>query len=123
MDVKDGEILLPGEQSEQEKQAQKIRSRFWPVFRKAMRQVPLGRDVVAGFFCAMDPASPTRVRAALLGALAYFVLPVDVIPDFLALVGFGDDITILAATIALVRSNITREHYAKADAALADEQM
>lgn len=121
MDVKDGEILLPGEESEQEKKAAKIQSRFWPVFRRALRQVPLGRDVVAGFFCAMDPSSPTRVRAALLAALAYFVLPLDGLPDFLAIVGFTDDLTILAATIALVRAHLTREHYAKADVALADE--
>lgn len=119
-EVKIGEILLPGEESEQEKQARKVQSKFWPVFRKAIRQVPLGRDVVAAFYCATDPATPTRVRGVLLAALAYFILPFDVVPDMLALIGFGDDMAVLMTAIAMVRGAMTEEHYRKADKALSD---
>jgi uncharacterized membrane protein YkvA (DUF1232 family) len=121
-DIKIGEILLPGEESDTEKRAKKVKSGFWPVFKKAFRQLPFSRDIAAGFYCAMDPNSPRRVRAILLGALAYFILPIDAVPDFLAMVGFGDDIAVLAAAIAAVRSNITPEHYRKADEALANEE-
>ena len=54
----------------------------------------------------------------MLGALAYFVLPVDAVPDILMLVGFGDDIAVLGAAIAAIRANMTEEHYAKAREAL-----
>lgn len=117
-DIKIGEILLPGEESETERRARKVEKGFWPVFRKAFRQLPFSRDVVAGYYCAMDPLTPRRVRAILLAALAYFVLPFDAVPDLLALVGFSDDIAVLAAAIAAVRAYLRPEHYDKADDAL-----
>jgi uncharacterized membrane protein YkvA (DUF1232 family) len=120
-DVKFGEILLPGEEADTEKQAKSVKARFWPVFKRAFRQLPFARDVVAGFYCALDPATPKRVRAILLGALAYFILPFDAVPDILALVGFSDDIAILAAAIAAVRGHMKPEHYEKADKALVGE--
>ena len=120
-DVKHGEILLPGEEAETEKRARKVKTGFWPVFKRAVGQLPFSRDVVAGFYCALDPATPKRVRAILLGALAYFILPFDAIPDMLAVVGFSDDIAVLAAAIAAVRSHMTAEHYEKADKALSGE--
>ena len=62
-----------------------------------------------------------RVRAVLLGALAYFIMPFDAMPDFLAGIGFSDDITVLVAAIALVRSHITAAHREAAKRALSDE--
>lgn len=121
-DVKIGEILLPGEESEQEKRARKVEAGFWPTFRRAFRQLPFSRDVVAGYYCAIDPASPRRVRGILLAALAYFVLPFDAIPDLLALVGFSDDIAVLAAAIGAVRVHLLPRHYERADRALADRE-
>lgn len=120
-DVKYGEILLPGEEAETEKQAKKVKAGFWPVFKRAVGQLPFSRDVVAGFYCALDPTTPKRVRAILLGALAYFILPFDAVPDILAMVGFSDDIAILAAAIAAVRGHMKPEHYEKADKALDSE--
>jgi uncharacterized membrane protein YkvA (DUF1232 family) len=120
--VKIGEILLPGEESEQEKRARKVQAGFWPTFRKAVRQLPFSRDVVAGFYCAIDPASPRRVRGILLAALAYFVLPFDAIPDLLAVVGFSDDLAVLAAAISAVRVHLLPRHYERADKALADPE-
>ena len=122
-DVKIGEILLPGEESEQEKRERKVKAGFWPTFRKAVRQLPFSRDVVAGFYCAIDPASPRRVRGILLAALAYFILPFDAIPDLLAVVGFSDDIAVLAAAIGAVRAHLLPRHYERADRALADPEV
>ena len=73
-----------------------MRSKFWATFRKAARYIPFAEDLVAAYYCAFDPATPIRVRAILIGALAYFVLPLDVIPDFIAGLGFTDDVTVLA---------------------------
>jgi uncharacterized membrane protein YkvA (DUF1232 family) len=84
--------------------------------------LPFARDVVAGFYCAIDPASPRRVRGILLAALAYFVLPFDAIPDLLAVVGFSDDIAVLAAAISAVRAHLLPQHYDRADKALADRE-
>jgi uncharacterized membrane protein YkvA (DUF1232 family) len=120
-DVKIGEILLPGEESEQEAKARKVERRFWPTLKRAMRQVPFSRDLVAAYYCAMDPTTPMRTRGILLGALAYFVLPFDLIPDVLAMVGFSDDIAVLTAAFAAISGQIKEQHYIKADETLQDK--
>lgn len=120
-DVKIGEILLPGEESEQETKARKVERRFWPTLKRAMRQLPFSRDVVAAYYCALDPATPTRTRGILIGALAYFVMPFDVVPDLLAMVGFSDDIAVLTAAFAAISGQIKDRHYIKADEVLRGE--
>jgi uncharacterized membrane protein YkvA (DUF1232 family) len=113
-EVKFGEIfgpeeVIPGAEDEATR-AERVRRRFFATLRKAARYIPFADDLVAAYFCALDPATPHRVRAMLLAALAYFVLPTDMIPDFLAGVGFGDDATVLLATITMVNSHITAAH-------------
>jgi uncharacterized membrane protein YkvA (DUF1232 family) len=58
------------------------------------------------------------VQAALLGAVAYFILPFDFMPDMLPLLGFTDDAAVLATAIRLVAGHITQEHRDAARAAL-----
>ncbi len=65
-DIKFGEILLRAMRPEQQKRAEKVKARFWPVFKRAVRQLPFARDVVAAFYCAFDPDTPVRVRGVLL---------------------------------------------------------
>ncbi len=98
----------------------KVRRGFWRKLKRVVARIPFAEDLLAAYFCAMDKATPTWVRAVLLGALAYFILPVDVIPDVVAVVGFTDDASVLAAAIAAVRSHFTPAHRARAKAALAD---
>jgi uncharacterized membrane protein YkvA (DUF1232 family) len=118
-----GEILGPEREDPKENpsRADEIRRKFWKTFRKAARYVPFADDLVAAYFCALDPATPHRVRAILLAALAYFILPFDAVPDILAGIGFSDDVTVLVAAIALVRSHITSAHRDAARRALAEE--
>jgi uncharacterized membrane protein YkvA (DUF1232 family) len=121
-DVKIGEILLPGDEDTQQKQEEKVRRRFWPTFRKAARQIPFSRDVAAAYYCAMDRETPLRVRGILLAALGYFVLPIDAVPDVLAVIGFTDDIAVLTTAFALINRHIKERHYEAADRVLADDE-
>ena len=115
----DGEIFGPGEKDREDT----IRRDFWKVLKRAARHIPFADDLVAAYFCAMDPRTPTRVRVILLGSLAYFVMPVDAIPDFLGAFGFADDITVLTTAIAMVRGNITDAHRKAANDALKAENL
>ena len=117
-DVKFGEILGPEEEVARET---RVRNRFWATFRRAARAVPFSEDLVSAYYCALDPKTPHRVRAVLLAALAYFVLPFDAVPDILAGVGFADDVTILVAAISTVRAHIMPRHRDAAREALAEE--
>lgn len=112
----DPEIIGPEQDRER-----RVRSDFWRVAKKAARAVPFMDEVVAAYYCAMDPATPTRVRGMLLAALAYFVVPIDFVPDILLGIGFADDVTVLASVIALLRNNITEKHREAARRALADD--
>ena len=93
---------------------------FWKKFLKLARRIPFAEDLAAAYFCAVDPATPTKVRAILLGALAYFVMPFDAIPDFIAGFGYTDDATVLAMAIGLVARHINEAHRLKARALLDD---
>jgi uncharacterized membrane protein YkvA (DUF1232 family) len=106
-----GEILGPEAEA---RRSERVKRRFFETFRKAARYIPFAEELVAAYYCALDPETPHRVRAMLLAALAYFVLPFDSVPDFLVGVGFGDDAAVLLATITLVRAHITPIHLAAA---------
>jgi uncharacterized membrane protein YkvA (DUF1232 family) len=88
----------------------RVRRGFWPKLRRHAAQLPFAEDLVAGYYCAFDRRTPRRVQAILLGALAYFVLPFDFIPDMLPVIGFADDAAVLATAIRVVAAHITPEH-------------
>ena len=96
-----------------------LRRRFWRKLRVAFAQVPFAEDLLAAYYCAFDRQTPLPVKASLVGALAYFVLPTDAIPDVLPVLGFSDDAAVLAATVKLVASSIRPEHREAARDALA----
>jgi uncharacterized membrane protein YkvA (DUF1232 family) len=91
---------------------------FWERIKKIGRKLPFARDLVAAAYCALDPATPTRVKALIVGALAYFIMPIDGIPDLLPMIGFTDDAAVIAATIAAVRAHMHPDHWKKAEAFL-----
>jgi uncharacterized membrane protein YkvA (DUF1232 family) len=118
-DMTDGEILEPERGGESRREG-RVRDQFWNTAKKAARYVPFMEEVIAAYYCALDRNTPTRVRGVLLAALAYFVLPLDAIPDFLLGIGFTDDVTVLAAAIGALRPHITPAHRAAAQRALQD---
>jgi uncharacterized membrane protein YkvA (DUF1232 family) len=95
-----------------------VKTRFWWKVRAALGRVPFMEDVLAAYHCATDRATPARVKMVLTAAIAYFVMPIDAIPDVLAGLGFTDDASVLAAAIAIVGSHITPAHRASAKRAL-----
>ncbi len=91
---------------------------FWHKVRTTMGRVPFLPDAVAGWFCLRDPTTPWRVRIGLGGALAYFVVPLDFIPDILAGLGYGDDLAVVMGVVRLVSGHITDDHRRQARQAL-----
>jgi uncharacterized membrane protein YkvA (DUF1232 family) len=106
---------LPANQAKNERT---VEQGFWKKLLALAGKLPFAEELAAAYYCAFDPATPKAPKAMLMAALAYFVLPFDAIPDFLAGIGYADDAAVIAGTIALVAKHITPEHYAKARAAL-----
>src|SRR6201996_2491171 len=95
-----------------------LRRRFWVKFKQVVAKLPFAEDLLAAYYCAFDRQTPRHVQAALLGAIAYFILPFDFIPDMMPVLGFTDDAAVLATAMRLVASHITDDHRAAARAAL-----
>jgi uncharacterized membrane protein YkvA (DUF1232 family) len=91
-----------------------VRERFWTKLRRFAGHVPFSEELVSSYFCAIDSSTPVRVKAILFAALAYFVLPTDLLPDFIAGFGFTDDATVMATAIGIVGGHIKDRHRQKA---------
>lgn len=97
---------------------EKVRRGFWPKVARTAARIPFAREAVSVWYCARDPETPAPAKGMMLAALAYFVMPVDAVPDMLAGVGFTDDAAVIAAVIALLRVNLKDRHRIKAREAL-----
>ena len=100
----------------------RVRRDFWPKLKGAVAKIPFAEDAVAAYYCALDRETPLRVRGMLFGALVYFIMPADAVPDFLPALGFTDDAAVLMATLQLIASHILPAHRDAARAALNDLQ-
>ena len=91
---------------------------FWTKVRRTLGRVPFVEEAVAAYFCATDRDTPLQVKAILMGALAYFVIPTDMIPDFIAVLGFTDDAAVFYAALRMVAPHIKEPHRDRARGAL-----
>jgi uncharacterized membrane protein YkvA (DUF1232 family) len=89
---------------------ERVRRDFWRKAGRVAARLPFAEDLLAAYFCAFDRATPLPVKAALVGALAYFVLPFDFVPDLLPFFGFADDAAVLLTTLRMVAGNLRPEH-------------
>jgi uncharacterized membrane protein YkvA (DUF1232 family) len=95
-----------------------VRRSFWPKFKRFAAKLPFAEDLLTAYYCAFDRDTPLQAKAALIAALAYFVLPFDFIPDMLPVIGFADDAAVLATAIRMVAGHIKPAHREAAQAAL-----
>ena len=100
------------------KDRESVRRRFWIKLRRVVAGLPFAEDLLAAYYCAFDKRTPRHVQVALLGAIAYFILPFDFIPDMMPMLGFTDDAAVLATAIRLVATHIRPEHRDAARATL-----
>ena len=106
----------PAEQLAKDRES--VRRRFWIKLKRVVANLPFAEDLLAAYYCAFDKQTPRHVQVALLGAIAYFILPFDFIPDMMPILGFTDDAAVLATVIRLVATHIRPEHRDAARAAL-----
>jgi uncharacterized membrane protein YkvA (DUF1232 family) len=95
-----------------------VRRGFWKKARRVAAGLPFAEDLLAAYYCAFDRETPMQVKAALVGALAYFVLPFDFVPDVMPILGFADDAAVLATALRMVAGHMRPEHREAAKRAL-----
>ena len=72
------------------------------------------------YYAAESPDTPTWARGVVFGALAYFVAPIDAIPDVTPGIGFADDLCVLIGAVSAVAAHITPEIKDQADKKMAE---
>ena len=91
-------------------------SKLWKKLKKVANTA--GRKavyyVLVLYYVSRDPAVPTSLKLKVLGALGYFILPLDFIPDVIIGMGFTDDLAALAWALFTMRKYITPEVKQKA---------
>src|SRR5262249_24047093 len=96
----------------------KVERKFWDKLRKYIRQVPFVADLFAAYSCPIVPATPLHVKAVLFGALAYFIMPIHLVPDFIAWIGFTDDAAVLYAALRTIAPHVKDNHRQQAKVAI-----
>lgn len=91
-----------------------VRRGFWAKLRRTVGKVPFTADALAAYYCALDPRTPLHVKGVLMAALAYFVMPVDLVPDFVAGLGYTDDAAVMLTAVQMLSSHIREDHHDRA---------
>lgn len=91
---------------------------FWPKIQRTAARIPFADQALAAWYAARDPQTPMAAKGMIFAGLAYFVMPVDAIPDIFAGIGYTDDAAVIAALLALVGANIKRRHRDQAEDAV-----
>jgi len=89
---------------------QRVDAGFWPKIRRVAASVPFAKEALSVWYCAKDEETPLAAKGMMLAALAYFVLPVDAIPDFIAGLGYTDDAAVFTALMAVIGRNLKPKH-------------
>lgn len=89
---------------------------FWAKLRKVVGKVGknLLEPVLKLYYAARDQHTPVWAKAVIIGALGYFISPIDLIPDMIPVIGYADDAAVVAAAVATVAAHIKEEHTKKA---------
>jgi uncharacterized membrane protein YkvA (DUF1232 family) len=91
-----------------------VRRRFWQKVKRTLGRVPFVDQAIAAYYAAVDPSTPRAARLVVMAALAYFVMPADVVPDIVALFGFSDDAAVLLMAMNALGPHIKRTHLERA---------
>ena len=113
-----GKAMVPYDPARFERDAEKVSDGFWRKVKRVAGYVPFVEDAIAAYYCARDRQTPIHAKAVIMAALAYFVIPVDAIPDFLTGLGFTDDATVFYLAWQTIGKYIAEEHREKAQQAL-----
>jgi uncharacterized membrane protein YkvA (DUF1232 family) len=101
---------LPADPARLKLEQPRLAKRFWRKLKTTVSYLPGAETFLAAFYAAVDPKTPTTAKAVLFGALGYFVVPVDFIPDIFGAMGYGDDLAVMFAAVKAVESSMTEAH-------------
>ena len=93
---------------------------FWEKLQKFARKagIKVSYAALLLYYVLKSPTTSGKDRAKIIGALGYFILPIDLIPDFIPVAGYTDDLAALVWGVYCVIKSITPDVKAQAAAKL-----
>ena len=85
-------------------------SRFTNFVRHMGKNLSFIRTAIVLYFCMRDPDTPKYIKAVIVGALGYLILPTDMVPDSIVGLGWVDDLAVITATMKLASKYIKPTH-------------
>jgi uncharacterized membrane protein YkvA (DUF1232 family) len=93
--------------------------KLWRRILAEAASLPFLEEILTAHYCAFDRRTPFYVKVILAAAIVYFVVPDDLVPDSLSLIGLADDAAVFGLAFKVVSSHIKPEHREAARATLA----
>lgn len=87
-----------------------LRRKFWSKIKREAATLPFLEDLLTAHYCAFDRQTPLYVKVILIGAIVYFLVPDDLIPATIPIIGYADDAAVLAGAFKIMSSHIKPEH-------------
>lgn len=106
-EIDPGRALVPAVMKVNE---QRVNAGFWPKIVRVAAKAPFAKQALSVWYCAKDDETPLAAKGMMLAALAYFVLPLDAIPDVIAGLGYTDDAAVFTALMAVIGKNLKPRH-------------
>jgi len=84
-------------------------NKFWKKIRNIAQKTgaTVLRPILTLYYTLQDGDVPIKEKVYIIGALGYFIIPTDVIPDFIVGLGYTDDLAVIAILLKQIKNNIT----------------
>jgi len=86
--------------------AEEVESKLWVKLEKVGEKISFAKDLMALYRYLVDGGIGWQRKAVVVGALIYFIVPFDAIPDLAPLFGYMDDLGVIGATLKFLGSEL-----------------
>ncbi len=88
----------------------RVEENFWPKLKRVARSVPGISDILALYFYLNSDVAPLKHKISIVATLAYFIIPLDLIPDYLGPIGYVDDVAVALGLIQFIGADVMKPY-------------
>ncbi|MBI3736528.1 DUF1232 domain-containing protein [Candidatus Sumerlaeota bacterium] len=88
----------------------RLREQFWPKFKRVASKIPGAADILALYFYMNSDIAPLQHKISVMATIAYFIIPLDLIPDYLGLIGYTDDLAVAMGLIKFIGADVMKPY-------------
>lgn len=85
---------------------EEVEERLWEKIERVGKKINFAKDIMALYRYMKDSNVPWYRKSIVVGALVYFISPIDAIPDIAPLVGYLDDLGVIMAVLKFMGNEL-----------------